>query len=197
MRDAPMPGVPDFRPAPPPPGQWAPAAPPVQLGPFQPTPQTERPSPMQGGSGSSSSVSTGAGPAGAGVSALINETLSAMGSVSRNEQTSGFPTGPGPGPFQPTSGGYGTPQGGLPAAGPFGPDAGQPQFPSIPRELLDPSAATPAYPPGPVASPVNAAVVPSAGGSSKLMLAVVCLLVLVLAAAVTFLALKFRAQIGF
>jgi hypothetical protein len=202
MRDAPMPGVPDFPPAPPPPGQWAPAAPPVQSGPFQPMPQTERPSPLHAGSGSSSSASTGAGPAGAGVSALINETLSAMGSSSPNEQTSGFPNGGlGPGPFQPTSGGYGTPQGGLPAAGPFGPDAGQQQFPPIPRELLDPSAAAPAppvaYPAGPVAGPANAAVAPSAGGSSKLMLAVVCLLVLVLAAAVTFLALKFRAQIGF
>jgi hypothetical protein len=200
MRDNSLQSVANFPPAPPPPGQWAPAAPPVQSGPFQPMSQTERPSPMQG------SPAAPPGPAGAGVSALINETLSAMGSnPSMGEATSGFPGSPMPGPFGPSPSGYGTPQGGLPAAGPFGPDAAPAQFPPIPRELLEPSAApapAPMYPAGadlqalPGGPHGSAAAVPSSGGS-KLMLAVVCLLVLILAAAVTFLALKFRAQIGF
>jgi hypothetical protein len=204
MRDAPMHTGPNYPPAPPP-AQWAPAGPPVQAGPFQPMPQTERPSPMQG---SPAAPPAPPAPAGAGVSALINETLSAMGSGATSEQTTGFPGGPGGGPFQPSPAGYGTPQGGLPAAGPFGQhDSAQAQFPPIPRELLEPSAAAPApqptYPAGVdlVAAPgqggVAAAAPAPSGGSSKLMLAVVCLLVLVLAAAVTFLALKFRAQIGF
>jgi hypothetical protein len=152
------------------------------------------------------------GSPGAGVSALINETLSAMGSsaVSPEPTSNGFPAPFGPTPLGQGGQSFGTPQGGVPAA-PFGMDPnGQQgpgaQFPPIPRELLDPSGAPGMhYPVGggdlqPSPAPQSPAVAPAAptsGGSSKLMLAVVCVLVLVLAAAVTFLALKFRAQIGF
>jgi len=122
----------------------------------------------------------------------------------------GFPQGGGfepsgggfPGPFQPTSGGPFQPvgmQGGYPGQALFelGPGYGGGQMMDAPSMDAPPMGfdqvdqGVGGYPraPGPQA--------PARRGGSRAGLFVVCLLVLVLAAALTFLALKFRPQLGF
>ena len=222
MRDAPMPAGPAFAPpAPPPPreAQWAPAAPPVQAGPFQPTTQTDRPpqpAPLQPNRGPGPSGGFGEG---AGVSALISETLAAMGPGPVN----GAPMGTPPGGLPPVPGGssggflpHEFSQGGPPPFGvqqqqhatsavfpsPAGAPLGNPgPGATMLNPMTDPlmMQAPPPYVPAPQAGLVGGTPGPASTsqGGSRVMLVIVCLLVLILAAAVTFLALKFRAQLGF
>ncbi len=193
--------------------QWKPAPPPVQARAFG-VGHTDRP-PAQ----AAPLPNPPAPDAGGGVSALIQETLQNMGPANAGPPPgfpppgaqSGFePTGglpPTPGPFQPTSGPF-QPVG-FPPPGP-GPDpipggfdlhAGIGPAPGpMGGQMLDaPSMDAP--PPGMELAPGGYPAAPpppvKAKGGSKAGLIIVCLLVLVLAAALTFLALKFRTQLGF
>lgn len=138
MREAPVPAGPQFvPPAPPPPrGQWAPAPPPVGA-PFQATAQTDRPPAPQQHAAPPGPHGAPPGPqlqqgTGSGVSALISETLSALGppndGASPPTPNGGMSLGPG-GPFVPQGSSNGqsrpfsnTPHGGLQA--PFGDQSG-------------------------------------------------------------------------
>ncbi len=127
MREAPVPTGPQYvPPAPPPPrGQWAPAPPPVGA-PFQATAQTDRPPAAAQRPAPPGPPLQQAG--GSGVSALISETLSALGptpdGTSPPTPNGGMSLGIS-GPFTPQGAGNGqsrpfstTPHGGLQA--PFG-----------------------------------------------------------------------------
>ncbi len=128
MREAPIPTAPQFvPPAPPPPrGQWAPAPPPVGA-PFQATAQTDRPPAAQQHT-APQHTPTGAQPqhgVGSGVSALISETLSALGPPNDGASPPTPNGGMNLGPFAPQGSSNGqsrpfstTPHGGLQA--PFG-----------------------------------------------------------------------------
>ena len=115
----------------------------------------------------------------------------------------GAPMGQVAGPFQPLGLGGAqapfTPAGGSALQG--GPMLGDPQYGGYPDPnqagLMAPASADApmGYPVGQAASQPLPALEPKKG--SKVGLVIVCLLVLVLAATVTFVALRFRAQLGF
>lgn len=108
-----------------------------------------------------------------------------------NEVSGSFALGQGPStpqpaqPFQPAP--FGPPAGGLPGLAP-------PAFGQAPAFGAPGAAAAPAYPVGGAAAAIEPA---SAPRRSKKGLFVVCFLVLILAAAVTFSVLRFRPQLGF
>lgn len=212
--------------APPPPSaqQWQPAPPPAAG--FQPQTQTDRPAPETSSTQALGNNALGNSALGnLGVASMIQETIQAMGGPnppqpmdappnfpSPFEPTGGFgnaaPLLPNPnapaGPFQPLgnapAGPFAPMQNAPGGGGPFTPSGGQPAF----------DQSLPTFDPGPAGMPQNQALPPGAAPMmeaaasgpqpkkrSLVGLLVVCVLVLILAAASTFLALKFRAQIGF
>ncbi len=187
---------------------------------------TDRPPGFPQGSGPQNSAQQGAAPPQGGVSALLQEALDSMPgqpgdappgfpAAAPFEPTGGFGGGPNlspmggspqvAGPFQPLGLGGGqqqqqpfTPSSGMPNSGggqsdPFGPGAfPDPSYGQAPN--LEPSPPG-GYPVGQAASQPQPHV--EVKKSSKVGLFIVCLLVLVLAATLTFVALRFRAQLGF